>query len=474
MKKLWGSRFSQETEKRALSFTSSLSFDKRLYRYDILGSIAHARMLAFCGIISERDCEVIATALKEVEKEISHDQFSYLESDEDIHTAVERGVVEKVGSEIGGKLHTARSRNDQVVLDLRMYLKDEQTKIMTLLVELIEVVVSLAHHNLDLVFHGYTHLQRAQPVLLSHHFMAYGEMFRRDYERLEINFEHTDYMPLGSGALAGVSYPVDREMVARELKFSRLTRNSMDAVSDRDFALEFLSNASILMVHLSRLAEEIILWSTTEFGFIELSDRYATGSSMMPQKKNPDIWELVRGKVGRVMGNLSSLLVVLKGLPLSYNRDLQEDKELVFDTVDTVKEILPLVGDVLLSTKINKDRIAASMSKGFLTATDMADYLVKKGVPFRKAHHIVGEVVLYCSQNSLTCEELGIDIYKQFDHHFDHDIYEAVSLSQSIASKNIVGGTAKEQVVYQIEETTRWVEEKKGDLRKLRERCYFV
>lgn len=474
MKKLWGSRFSQEMEKKALSFTSSLSFDKRLYRYDILGSIAHVRMLAFCDIISERDSEVIATALKEVEKEISHDQFSYLESDEDIHTAVERGVVEKVGSEIGGKLHSARSRNDQVVLDLRMYLKDEQARIMNLLVELIKVILSLAHDNLDLLFPGYTHLQRAQPVLLSHHFLAYGEMLRRDYERLEINFEHTDHMPLGSGALAGVSYPVDREMVARELKFSRITRNSMDAVSDRDFALEFLSNASILMVHLSRLAEEMILWSTPEFGFIELPDRYTTGSSMMPQKKNPDIWELVRGKVGRVMGNLSSLLVVLKGLPLSYNRDLQEDKELVFDTVDTVKEILPLAGDVLLSTRINQDRIAASMSKGFLTATDMADYLVKKGVPFRKAHEIVGKVVLYCSQNSLTFEELGIDTYKQFDSHFDQDIYEAVSWSKSIASKNIPGGTAREQVADQIKETTRWVEEKKGDLRKLRERCYFV
>lgn len=474
MKKLWGSRFSQETEKRALSFTSSLSFDKRLYRYDILGSIAHVRMLASCGIISEGDGEVIVAALEEVEKEMSHDQFSYLESDEDIHTAVERGVVEKVGSEIGGKLHTARSRNDQVALDLRMYLKDEQTKIMTLLVELIEAVLSLARNNLDLFFPGYTHLQRAQPVLLSHHFMAYGEMFRRDYERLETNFENTDYMPLGSGALAGVSYPVDREMVARELKFSRITRNSMDAVSDRDFALEFLSNASILMVHLSRLAEEMILWSTPEFGFIELPDRYTTGSSMMPQKKNPDIWELVRGKTGRVMGNLSSLLVVLKGLPLSYNRDLQEDKELVFDTIDTVKEILPLAGDVLLSTKINQDRIAASMSKGFLTATDMADYLVKKGVPFRKAHRIVGKVVLYCSQNSLTFEELGIDTYKQFDNHFDQDIYEAVSLSRSIASKNIAGGTARQQVADQIKETTRWVEEKKEDLRKLRERCYFV
>ncbi|GFP39977.1 argininosuccinate lyase, partial [Candidatus Hakubella thermalkaliphila] len=290
MKKLWGSRFTQETEKRALSFTSSLSFDKRLYRYDILGSIAHVRMLASCGIISEGDGEVIVAALEEVEKEMFHDQFSYLESDEDIHTAIERGVVEKVGSEIGGKLHTARSRNDQVALDLRMYLKDEQAKIMAFLGELIEVVLSLAHHNLDLLFPGYTHLQRAQPVLLSHHFMAYGEMLRRDYERLEINFEHTDHMPLGSGALAGVSYPVDREMLARELKFSRITRNSMDAVSDRDFALEFLSNASILMVHLSRLAEEMILWSTSEFGFIELSDRYATGSSMMPQKKNPDIW----------------------------------------------------------------------------------------------------------------------------------------------------------------------------------------
>jgi len=380
--KPWSGRFTEKTDKLVEEFNASISFDKRLYKHDIMGSITHARMLAKVGILTKKEVDKIISGLKAIEKEIVAGKFRFTPDLEDIHMAIEKRLIEKIGP-VGGKLHTARSRNDQVALDVRLYLRDEIKEIQSLIRDLQKALVNVAKKNLDCIMPGYTHLQRAQPILFSHHLLAYYEMLKRDHERIADCLTRVNVMPLGAGALAGSPYPLDRDFVAKELGFAKPTDNSLDSVSDRDFCIEFCGAASILMMHLSRLSEEFILWSSQEFGFIELSDAFSTGSSIMPQKKNPDVPELVRGKTGRVYGNLLSLLTTMKALPLAYNKDMQEDKEALFDTVDTVKDCLKVFSPMLTTMKINKKKMLNATKQGFLTATDAADYLVKKGVPFQ-------------------------------------------------------------------------------------------
>ncbi|TAN62662.1 argininosuccinate lyase [bacterium] len=457
--KLWSGRFSQGTHALVDEFNASISFDKRLYRHDIRGSIAHASALLAGGVITEKEAGRITVGLKAIEKEIEGGKFVFSPEMEDIHMAVEARLIAKIGP-LGGKLHTGRSRNDQVALDARLYLKDEIFEILGLLHEFKKTVVDVAEGNLETVMPGYTHLQRAQPVLFSHHLLAYYEMFRRDTARLLDCLERTDAMPLGAGALAGSPYCLDRKLVARLLGFSRITQNSLDSVSDRDFALEFLSAASIIMVHMSRLSEEIILWSSQEFGFIELSDAFSTGSSIMPQKKNPDVAELSRGKSGRVFGNLLALLTVMKGLPLAYNKDMQEDKEPLFDTVDTLKQTLKVFAPMIAGMKVNKQAMLRAAQKGFLNATDAADYLVKKGMPFRQAHRVVGMAVAKCVKDGVTLEELAIKDWQGFSGLFGPDIKTAVAIVNSIAARKIYGGTAFSEVRKRLKEAK--AEIKKG------------
>src|SRR3989338_2619710 len=391
--KPWSGRFTQKTDKLVEEFNASISFDKRLYKHDIIGSIAHARMLAKVGIIKKREAERIISGLKAIEKEIEAGKFRFTSDMEDIHMAIEKRLIEKTGP-VGGKLHTARSRNDQVALDVRLYLRDEVKETQGLIRGLQQSLVDVAKKNLGCIMPGYTHLQRAQPILFSHHLLAYYEMLKRDFERLDDCFKRINVMPLGSGALAGSPYPLNREFVAKELGFTGVTDNSLDAVSDRDFCIEFCSAAAILMMHLSRLSEEMILWSSSEFGFIELSDAFSTGSSLMPQKKNPDVPELMRGKTGRVYGSLMGLLTVMKGLPLAYNKDTQEDKEGVFDSVETAELSLEILREALRTMTIKPHNMARACKLGHLSATDLADYLVEHcGVPFREAHHITGRAV---------------------------------------------------------------------------------
>lgn len=440
----WGGRFERPPAEQVLKFTASIDFDRRLYRQDIAGSIAHARMLARQGIISADDCEQIIRGLEEIRAEIERGEFPFRPELEDIHLNIETRLREKVG-EVAGRLHTARSRNDQVALDLRLYLKEVICQTAEEIRRLQGVLLDLAEAHLETVAPGYTHLQRAQPVLLAHHFLAYYEMLDRDLDRYTEAYRRTDVMPLGSGALAGVPYPIDREFVARELGFSRISRNSIDAVSDRDFILDYLSASAILLMHLSRLAEELILWSTPEFGFIELDDAYTTGSSIMPQKKNPDVAELIRGKTGRVFGHLQGLLVTLKGLPLAYNRDLQEDKEPLFDTVDTVLGCLPLMAGMLATMKVNRGRLARAAEESYALATDLADYLVKKGVPFRDAHHIIGRLVKYAVAQRKTFQELSLEEYRKFSDRFEADVF-GITVQKAIAARDVPGGTAPGQV----------------------------
>ena len=411
--KLWGGRFSKNTDKLMDDFNSSIHFDSRMYRQDILGSAAHVRMLGACGIIPEEDAELIRKTLFEILEDIENGKIQFEVSAEDIHMNIETILISRIG-DVGKKLHTGRSRNDQVALDLRMYLKDEAKAIKEMLKNLLQILLDIAENNIDTIMPGYTHLQRAQPVTLSHHLMAYFQMFRRDIERLNDCYRRIDVMPLGSGALAGTSYRLDRRMVADELGFSSITENSMDAVSDRDFVIELASVLSIIMMHLSRFCEEIILWCSHEFSFIELDDAYSTGSSIMPQKKNPDAAELIRGKTGRVYGSLMSLLTTMKGIPLAYNKDMQEDKEAIFDAVDTVKMCLPIFNRMLQTAKFNKDKMYNAARGGFTNATDLADYLVKKGVPFRDSHEIIGRMVSYCIQNQKSLEEMSIDEFSSF------------------------------------------------------------
>lgn len=443
--KSWGGRFSEKTATIVEAFTSSIDIDKRLYPYDIEGSIAHCRMLAKAAIISEEEASVLIQGLGKIKRDLDQGNFIFDDSLEDIHMHIESRLVQEAGK-VAQKLHTARSRNDQVALDVRMYLRDETIHTLKGLVQLQQVMVDLAKMNADVVMPGYTHLQRAQPVLLSHHLMAYYEMFVRDADRFNDCLKRINVMPLGSAALAGTTYPIDREYTAELLGFPQVSANSIDAVSDRDFIMEYLASASICMVHLSRLSEELILWSSSEFGFIELPDSFATGSSIMPQKKNPDVPELVRGKTGRVFGDLMALLTIMKALPLSYNRDMQEDKAALFGTVDTLKECLAIYINMLPKLKIKKVAMQQATASGFLNATDMADYLVTKGVPFRKAHSCVGQAVSYALSEKKELQELTLKELKSFSSVIAKDIFNVLTIKQMINRRSSFGGTASKNV----------------------------
>lgn len=441
MSNMWGGRFSKKTDIMVEEFTSSISFDQRMYSEDIAGSIAHATMLAKCGIIAKEEAETIIEGLNSILADIEAGNFSFEVALEDIHMNIEKRLTERIGA-VGGKLHTARSRNDQVALDTHMYLKQEINNIGTLINELQQAIVEVAEKHQSVIMPGYTHLQRAQPILFAHHMMTYFFMLARDFRRLKGVWDGTDIMPLGAGALAGTTFPIDRHFVASELNFSQVYENSMDAVSDRDYILEFLSCASILMMHLSRISEEIILWSSAEFDFIELDDGHCTGSSIMPQKKNPDVAELVRGKTGRVFGHLMALLTTAKGLPLAYNKDLQEDKEGMFDTIDTLKFSLTVYASMLRGMKVNDNVMGAAVRNDFSNATDMADYLVKKGLPFRQAHEVVGKCVAYCLSNSKWLMDLSLAEFKQFSLLFETDILEAIKVETCVDARNSYGGTS--------------------------------
>ncbi|MDI6864351.1 argininosuccinate lyase [Thermodesulfovibrio yellowstonii] len=449
MKKPWGGRFKEGTAKTLEEFSQSISFDRRLWQEDIEGSRAHAKMLCKQGIITEEELKQILKGLDEIEKEIKEGRFQFKKELEDIHMNIEKALIEKAGS-AGAKIHTARSRNDQVATDLRLYLRKRVNELMELTEKLEKTLVTLAEKNIDTIMPGYTHLQKAQPVLLSHHLLAYAWMLERDRERLKEALKRLNICPLGAGALAGTSLPIDRHYTAKELGFSEPVSNSMDAVSDRDFVCDVLYAGAMLMMHLSRLAEEIILWATDEFRFIELPDRFSTGSSMMPQKKNPDPAELIRGKTGRVYGNLLSMLTTMKGLPLTYNRDLQEDKEPVFDTIDTVSMSLKIITEMLPEIKFNKDRMKDACLSGYITATDIAEYLVKKGVPFRNAHEITGKIVLYCIEKGKNLNELSIKELRKFSSKIEKDLYAILTPEGSIDSKSSYGSTSKKSVKEQI------------------------
>lgn len=449
MKKPWAGRFKEKTAKAVEAFTESVSFDRRLWKHDIEGSIAHAGMLGKQGIIGRTEERRIIKALREIAVEIESGKFRFSEELEDIHMNIEAALMEKVGP-VGGKLHTARSRNDQVALDMRLYLRAEVDEIIARIKRLQGAMLEVAEANIALIMPGYTHMQRAQPVLLAHHLLGYVEMLLRDRERLAECRRRTNVLPLGAGALAGTSLPIDRKYVARLLGFDSVAQNSMDAVSDRDFCLEFVSASSILMMHLSRLSEELVLWASEEFSFIELPDSFATGSSIMPQKKNPDVPELVRGKVGRVYGNLMGLLTIMKGLPLAYNRDLQEDKPPVFDTVDTVTACLDILSDMLPRIRFNEKRMLEAASKGYSTATDMAEYLVGKGLPFRAAHEVTGKVVAFSIGRGKWLSDLALKELKKFSPLFEADVMSCLTAVASVNSRDSEGGTSPRQVKRQI------------------------
>lgn len=452
--KVWGGRFKEKTDKIVDSFNASISYDRRLYSQDIAGSRAHCRMMAKQKIISGEEASQILAALSEIENEMDRGEFSFYEAQEDIHSAVEKALIEKIGI-LGEKLHTGRSRNDQVSLDLRLYVREAIEKINLLIREMQRVLTGLAEKNIDLVFPGYTHLQRAQPVLLSHHLLAYVEMLKRDRQRLQENLIRVNVLPLGSAALAGATFKLDRDMVAKELGFGTISDNSMDAVSDRDFVLDFLFAASTLMMHLSRLSEEIVIWSTQEFNFIRLPDELCTGSSIMPQKKNPDLPELIRGKTGRVYGHLMALLTTMKGLPLTYNKDMQEDKESLFDAVDTVEQCLMVMTRLLEELSFNKNVMKNAIDKGYLVATDLADYLVGRGLTFRKAHQIVGEMVLYGIGQKKEFNQLSLDEMNRFSKEIENDVYAWLDPAQCVERRNLPGGTAPERVKKSIKKAKR-------------------
>jgi argininosuccinate lyase len=448
--KLWGGRFSAGTDKLTDDFNSSISFDSRLYKQDIEGSAAHAEMLGKCGVIPAEDAALICKTLKEISADIENGNVRLDLDAEDIHTYIEEILVSRIG-DTGKKLHTGRSRNDQAALDIRMYLKVKIDIIKCMLSDLMNVLLEISEKHLYTVMPGYTHLQRAQPVTLAHHMMAYFQMFCRDIGRLDDCRKRMDVMPLGSGALAGTTYPLDRQFVADKLGFSTITENSLDGVSDRDFAIELAACISLIMMHLSRFSEELVLWSSGEFSFIEMDDAFSTGSSIMPQKKNPDVAELVRGKTGRVYGSLMALLTVMKSLPLAYNKDMQEDKEAIFDAVDTVKKCLPVFAKMLSTMKINKENMYKAAQGGFTNATDVADYLVKKGVPFRSAHEIIGRMVLYCIDHNKPIEKMSLEEFKQFSDKIDNDIYEEISLEKCVSGRSLPGGPAADSVKASIE-----------------------
>ncbi len=448
--KLWAGRFSKTTDSQVNAYNSSIAFDARMFRQDIRGSLAHAAMLAACGIISAADGQQIRDGLTSILDDLESGRLQFDPAAEDIHMFIESELTRRIG-DAGKRLHTGRSRNDQVALDLRLYLKDAGLELRSGLIKLYSTLLELASMHLDTLMPGYTHLQRAQPITLAHHLMAYVEMLARDIGRLDDCMKRMDVMPLGSGALAGTTYPLDRLMVARALGFSEISQNSLDGVSDRDFAIELLSCLSIFMVHVSRLSEEIILWSSQEFSFIELDDAYSTGSSIMPQKKNPDVAELSRGKSGRVFGSLMTLLTVMKGLPLAYNKDMQEDKEAIFDAVDTVLLCLPALTGMLQTMTVRHDRMLEAAGGGFTNATDLADYLVGKGLPFRSAHEVSGKLVRYCLERGLALDELKLEEFKNYSLLIDSDIYEAISLANCVGRRKIAGAPAPETVAAAIE-----------------------
>ena len=450
-KKPWAGRFQESTNKVVETFTTSVPFDVRLWRYDIQGSIAHAEMLGKQGIISHEDSDLIIQGLRRIEEKIEAGIFEFRDELEDVHMNIEAALIADIGP-VGGKLHTARSRNDQVLLDLRLFMRDEIEEIIQALKTVQSALFEIAEKHLGWIIPGYTHLQRAQPIALSHYFLALWQMLKRDRERFQECLERVNVLPLGVCALAGTTLPIDRHYVAKRLHFKAVTQNSLDTVSDRDFALEFLSSGAILMTHLSRIAEDLILWSTWEFGFLQLPDAFATGSSIMPQKKNPDVLELIRGKSGRVFGNMISLFTITKGLPMGYNRDLQEDKEPIFDTVDTVKACLDVLAAMLAALRFNKQAMEKAAEGGFSLATDLAEYLVKKGVPFRGSHEITGKIVGYCIENEKIFEDLTIDELRKFFPSIDKDIFSFLQLRTSVDNKTSYGGTSTKGVLEQIRE----------------------
>jgi len=447
--KLWGGRFNKGSSSLLEQFNASIGFDNRMYAEDITGSIAHSKMLNKIGILTSEEQKNIENGLIQIKGLIDSGDFEFLIADEDIHMSIEKKLIELIGS-LGGKLHTGRSRNDQVALDIRMYIKKELNVIKELLTILMGTIVEVAETNTDVIMPGYTHLQRAQPILFSHHMMAYYEMLKRDLERLEDCYDRVNVMPLGAGALAGTTYPLDRHYVAEILGFASVTENSLDTVSDRDFIIETNFVISMIIMHLSRFSEELIIWSTSEFSFVEMDDMYSTGSSIMPQKKNPDVTELVRGKTGRIFGNLMGILTVMKGLPLAYNKDTQEDKEGVFDSIDTIKIVLEIFSPMLKTMKIKKENMRASIYEGFINATDIADYLAKKGLPFREAHKVVGELVAFCENNGKLLTDLTFEEFKKSHELFEEDIVRESSIEACINGRKTYGGTALSEVERQI------------------------
>ena len=455
--KLWGGRFTKETNKLVESFNESLSFDHRFYKQDIRGSIAHVKMLAKQNILTDDERDKIIEGLNSIEKDIESGVLKFDDGSEDIHSYVEVHLIERIG-ETGKKLHTGRSRNDQVALDMKLYVRDEIDELKDLLYELLGEVIRIMEENTTTYMPGFTHLQKAQPTTLAHHFGAYFEMFIRDFDRLRSTRKRMNLSPLGSGAFAGTTYDLDRDYVASLLEFETATRNSMDSVSDRDYLLELLSDLTIISMHLSRLSEEIIIWNTDEYRFVEMDDTYSTGSSIMPQKKNPDIAELIRGKSGRVYGSLISLLTTMKGLPLAYNKDMQEDKEMSFDAIDTVKSLIKLMSGMLSSTKFSNERMAKSARGGFTNATDAADYLVKKNVAFRDAHEIVGRLVLYGIEHGKALDDFSLEEFRNISEYFDYDIYDAISLKTCVEKRNTKGAPGLTAIMNEIKESKKLLE----------------
>ncbi len=456
--KLWGGRFEKSTEGLVEDFHSSIRFDQRLYKEDIQGSIAHARMLGSTGVISNTEANQLIEGLAGILEDIQGGTVEFEIGAEDIHMNIEKLLTERIGA-VGKKLHTGRSRNDQVALDLRLFLKREIDQTKALIDQLIQTLLKLSEEHLETWMPGYTHLQKAQPITLAHHLMAYVQMFLRDLGRLKDTRKRLNISPLGSGAMAGTTFPLDREQVAVELGLEGVTLNSLDGVSDRDFALEFLSSASILMMHLSRLCEELVIWSSGEFQFISMDDGYSTGSSIMPQKKNPDVAELVRGKTGRVYGDLMALLTVMKGLPLAYNKDMQEDKEPVFDAVDTIQKCLLVVEPMLRTMQVHKDNMALGAKGGFTNATDLADYMAKKGVPFREAHELVGRIVLQCSKKGVGLEDLSLSDYQELSPIFEDDLFRSIGIEYCVQARKITGGPSPETVAEGIKVSRKALED---------------
>lgn len=457
MAQLWGGRFTKDTDKAVKRFNDSIGFDKRLYREDIEGSLAHATMLGRQGIITKQESDKIVEGLKGILSDIEDGSLAITDDYEDIHSFCEGVLIDRIG-DTGKKLHTGRSRNDQVALDMRLYTRKEILNVRGDLRHLLETILKLMEENEETYMPGFTHLQKAQPVTLAHHLGAYFEMFRRDMERLHDCYERMNYCPLGAGALAGTTYPLDRDFVAGELHFYGPTRNSMDSVSDRDYLIEFLSDLGMIQMHLSRFSEELITWNTNEYRFVEMDDAFSTGSSIMPQKKNPDICELVRGKTGRVYGDLVSLMTTMKGLPLAYNKDMQEDKEPAFDAVDTVRSSIRLFDGMLATLKFHPEVMELSASRGFTNATDAADYLVRKGIPFRDAHGIIGRLVLYCIGHRKSIDECSLEELKQFSDKFDEDVYDAISLKACVGRRLTKGAPGKAAMDEEIKESREWLQ----------------